>query len=74
MFPFIFLIGIKIDIIQLMLRFKADVELHINDEKRVEPRIVELDVTSYNEQLTSPERLYKAEEIHEDRKEEGPRM
>lgn len=57
-----------------MLRFKADVELHINDEKRVEPRIVELDVTSYNEQLTSPERLYKAEEIHEDRKEEGPRM
>lgn len=57
-----------------MLRFKADVELYINDEKRVEPRIVKLDVTSYNEQLTSPERLYKAEEAHEDRKEEGPRM
>lgn len=63
----------KTDILP-MLRFKADVELHINEEKRVEPRIVKLDVTSYNEQLSSPERLYTEEEAHEYNKEEGPQM
>jgi hypothetical protein len=41
-----------------ILRFKAEVELGIIDKHVVEPRVIALNVTSYNDQLLSPEHLY----------------